>query len=94
MSTDAAIVEYLDLLPLVSVLFVGYRRLPLGSREIRLGMRAIAVRLVGRLATTAKRHLWRRSTLFTQPVPQIRYVRSQIRAIERDFDFRLRIRLW
>jgi hypothetical protein len=92
-STDAAVIEDLDLLTLVVVALVGNSLRILGSGKVCPGMCAVAIGFVGRLPTAAQLHFWRERELLTKPVPEVCYVRDQVSTIERNFYFRRRLRL-
>jgi hypothetical protein len=90
---DPAVIEYLNLLPLVGVAPVGNPLRVLGTGEARRSVGAIAKGLCGRLPTTAQLHLRLQSKLLAKPVPELVDIRDHIGAIEGNSYFRLRTRL-
>jgi hypothetical protein len=90
-SANPAIVKDFQLLPLVRVALVGNSFGILGLGEIRSGIRAIAIWLVGRLAATAQLHLMLTRKFLAKPVSELSKIRDEVGTVERNSYFRFGI---
>jgi hypothetical protein len=92
MSTDATIVEDLDLLTLIKITLVGNSTRVFLTGEIRCRMATIAEGFVTGLPTSAQRGLGLERKLLTEPVPEMLYVREDVWAVPFDSYLRIDIR--